>query len=79
MEPDRLPCLPYYAYATSLAPVGAIMAPLKVPLCYTYKTKGAFEGAEGAIHHMAPSAPSKVPLVLCVLCSAGLHDSFRVS
>ena len=34
--------VPFYAFATSLAQDGAIMAPLKVPLCYTYKTKGAF-------------------------------------
>ncbi len=42
------------------------MAPLKVPWRHTHKTKGAFEGAGGAISHMAPSAPSKAPLVLCV-------------
>ena len=40
---------------------------------YTHKTKGAFEGAEGAIWLMAPSAPSKAPLVLCVW----RHGTFR--
>ena len=35
---------------------------------YTHKTKGAFEGARGAIQTYGPSAPSKAPLGLC-LCS----------
>ncbi len=39
-----------------IAPGGAIMAA-------THKTKGAFEGAEGAIC----LTPSKAPLVFCVL------------
>ncbi len=33
------------------------MAPLKVSSCYTPKTKGAFEGAEGAIQ--CPWHPQK--------------------
>ena len=35
---------PFYAYVTSLAPAGAIIAPLKVPSHYTCKTKWVFEG-----------------------------------